>query len=178
MNIAGKIFLKRERDGPVRGGNPWIFSQAIARIEPEKIERGSAVEVRDAGGDLLGYGYYNAATTIAIRMLSFGGALAPDDIIQHRLRNALNLRRRVIRGDTNCYRLVNGDGDGLSGIVVDRYGDIFVVQLLTAGAERMRTEIVAARERLSNAASARCGGRKDSMIVRPCWQASRSMKRP
>ena len=148
MNIAGKIFLKRERDGPVRGGNPWIFSQAIARIEPEKIERGSAVEVCDAGGDLLGYGYYNAATTIAIRMLSFGGALKPGDVVQHRMRNALNLRRRVVRGDTNCYRLVNGDGDGLSGIVVDRYGDIFVIQLLTAGAERMRAEIVAALQEL------------------------------
>jgi 23S rRNA (cytosine1962-C5)-methyltransferase len=104
--------------------------------------------VRDTGGDLLGYGYYNAATTIAIRMLSFGSALKPGDIIQHRLRNAVNLRSRVVKGDTNCYRLVNGDGDGLSGIVVDRYGDILVVQLLTAGAERMRAEIVTALQGL------------------------------
>src|SRR5262249_29046924 len=44
--------------------------------------------------------------------------------------------------DTDCYRMVNGDGDGLSGVVVDRYGEVAVVQLLTAGAERMREEIV------------------------------------
>jgi len=54
------------------------------------------------------------------------------------------LRQRIIRGDTDCYRLINGDGDGLSGVVVDRYGSMLVVQLLTAGADRMRGEIVAA----------------------------------
>jgi 23S rRNA (cytosine1962-C5)-methyltransferase len=54
------------------------------------------------------------------------------------------LRQRFIGGDTDCYRLINGDGDGLSGVVVDRYGSVLVVQLLTAGADRMREEIVAA----------------------------------
>ncbi len=49
-----------------------------------------------------------------------------------------------MRGDTDCYRLINGDGDGLSGVVVDRYGGLLVMQLLTAGADRMRAEIVAA----------------------------------
>jgi len=55
---------------------------------------------------------------------------------------ALKLRERVVGSDTDCYRMLNGDGDGLSGVVVDRYGAVAVVQLLTAGAERMRAEIV------------------------------------
>jgi len=93
---------------------------------------------------MVGLGYYNPATTIAVRMLSFDPALRPGDIIRHRVRRALALRQRVIRGDTDCYRLINGDGDGLSGVVVDRYGGVLVVQLLTAGADRMRAEIVAA----------------------------------
>lgn len=142
--IAGRIFLKAGRDGPVRGGNPWIFSQAIARVEPATPQAGDWVEVRDAGGDMVGVGYYNPATTIAVRMLSFDPALKPGGIIRHRVRHALALRERVIRGDTDCYRLINGDGDGLSGVVVDRYGGVLVVQLLTAGADRMRAEIVAA----------------------------------
>ncbi len=142
--IGGLIFLKPGRDGPVRGGNPWIFSQAIARIEPATLQAGDWVEVRDAGGDTMGLGYYNPATTIAVRMLSFDTALAPAVLIRHRLRRALALRQRAVRGDTDCYRLINGDGDGLSGIVVDRYGGVLVVQLLTAGADRMRAEIVAA----------------------------------
>jgi 23S rRNA (cytosine1962-C5)-methyltransferase len=142
--IAGRIFLKAGRDGPVRGGNPWIFSQAIARVEPGALQAGDWVEVRDAGGDALGVGYYNPTTTIAVRMLTFDTAIAPRAIIRHRIRRALALRQRVIHGQTDCYRLINGDGDGLSGVVVDRYGSVLVVQLLTAGADRMRTEIVAA----------------------------------
>lgn len=142
--IAGRIFLKAGRDGPVRGGNPWIFSQAIARVEPNALQAGDWVEVRDAGGDAVGLGYYNPATTIAVRMLSFDTALRPGEIIRHRIRRALALRQRIIRGDTDCYRLINGDGDGLSGVVIDRYGRVLVMQLLTAGADRMRTQIVSA----------------------------------
>jgi len=163
MTIAGRIYLKAGRDGPVRGGNPWIFSQAIGRVEPAAMQAGDWVEVLDAGGDSVGLGYYNPATTIAVRMLSFDAprrvevvehghrfhagspaALKPGDIIRHRISRAFALRQRIIRGDTDCYRLINGDGDGLSGVVVDRYGSMLVVQLLTAGADRMRGEIVAA----------------------------------
>ena len=142
--IAGRVFLRPGRDGPVRGGNPWIFSQAIGRLEPAALQAGQWVEVCDAGGDAIGLGYYNPATTIAVRMLSFDLALKPGEIIRHRIRRALALRQRVVRGGTDCYRLINGDGDGLSGVVVDRYGGVLVVQLLTAGADRMRGEIVAA----------------------------------
>ena len=144
MTIAGRIFLKPGRDGPVRGGNPWIFSQAIARLEPAAMQAGDWAEVLDAGGDAVGLGYFNPATTIAVRMLSFDAALKPRDIIRQRISRALALRQRIIRGDTDCYRLINGDGDGLSGVVVDRYGGVLVVQLLTVGADRMRSEIVAA----------------------------------
>jgi 23S rRNA (cytosine1962-C5)-methyltransferase len=144
LAIAGRVFLKPGRDGPVRGGNPWIFSQAIGRLEPTVLQAGTWVEVRDAGGDAIGLGYFNPATTIAVRMLSFDLALKPGEIIRHRIRRALALRQRVIRGGTDCYRLINGDGDGFSGVVVDRYGGVLVLQLLTAGADRMRGEIVAA----------------------------------
>lgn len=140
--------MKPGRDGPVRGGNPWIFSQAIAKVEPAALGAGDWVQVLDAGGDAVGVGYYNPATTIAVRMVAFDAALQPEQIIRHRIERAIALRRRVIRGDTDCYRMVNGDGDGLSGVVVDRYGSVLVVQLLTAGADRMRGEIVAALREL------------------------------
>jgi 23S rRNA (cytosine1962-C5)-methyltransferase len=142
------VTLKRGRDGPVRGGNPWIFSQAIERIEPAAPEAGSLVTVHDASGELLGMGYYNPATTIAVRMLAWGEAPAIEDLVARRIRGALDLRRRFIRGDSNAYRLVNGEGDGLAGVVVDRFGDVLVVQILTAGADRMRATIVAALDAL------------------------------
>jgi 23S rRNA (cytosine1962-C5)-methyltransferase len=146
--MAGRIILKKDRDGPVRGGNPWIFSQAIARAEPRELAAGDGVEVFDFGGERLGFGYFNPATTIALRMLAFGDHVEPANIVQYRIKRALALRRRIIAADTNCYRLINGDGDGLSGVVVDCYRDIAVLQLLTAGADRMRAEIVAALEEL------------------------------
>jgi 23S rRNA (cytosine1962-C5)-methyltransferase len=144
MTVAGRVYLKAGRDGPVRGGNPWIFSQAIARVEPAAMRAGDWVAVLDAGGDAVGLGYYNPATTIAVRMLSFDTALKPGDIVNHRIGRALALRQRIIGNDTDCYRLINGDGDGLSGVVVDRYGTVLVVQLLTVGADRMRDQIVSA----------------------------------
>ncbi|MGC1675898.1 MAG: class I SAM-dependent rRNA methyltransferase [Candidatus Binataceae bacterium] len=144
LEPGGRIFLRTGRDGPVRGGNPWIFSQAIARVEPLGLAAGAVVEVRDSGGDLLGVGYYNSVTTIAIRMLAWGAAPALNGLIARRLGDAIAMRARFIRDDSDSYRLVNGDGDGLSGVVVDRYGDVLVLQLLTAGADAMRTEIISA----------------------------------
>jgi 23S rRNA (cytosine1962-C5)-methyltransferase len=145
-----RVILKRGREGPVRGGNPWIFSQAIERIDPPSPEAGALVTVHDAAGALIGMGYCNPSTTIALRMLAWGQAPAIEELIARRLKGALELRRRFIRDDTNCYRLVNGDGDGLSGVVVDRFGDVLVVQLLTAGADRMRATIVDALNDLLN----------------------------
>jgi 23S rRNA (cytosine1962-C5)-methyltransferase len=137
-----RVSLKKGREGPVRGGNPWIFSQAIDRVEPATIEPGARVWVLDAAGATLGHGYYNPATTIAVRMLALGGEPGPDEIVRWRIEQALKLRERVVGPDTDCYRILNGDGDGISGVVVDRYGEVAVMQLLTAGAERMRAEVV------------------------------------
>ena len=134
--------LKRGREGPVRGGNPWIFSQAIDRIDPPSPEAGALVSVHDSAGALIGMGYCNPATTIAIRMLAWGETPAIDELVARRLKSALGLRKRFIRDDTNAQRLINGDGDGLSGVVVDRFGDVLVLQILTAGADRMRDMIV------------------------------------
>jgi 23S rRNA (cytosine1962-C5)-methyltransferase len=148
VKIAGRVVLKRDRDGPVRGGNPWIFSQAIAKVEPPELASGDSVAVFNNAGEQLGFGYFNPTTTIAVRMLAFGEGIEPADLVRHRIKQALELRHKIISPDTNCYRLINGDGDALSGVVVDRYRDILVLQLLTAGADRIRTEIVEALEEL------------------------------
>jgi 23S rRNA (cytosine1962-C5)-methyltransferase len=142
-----RVFLKTNRDGPVRGGNPWVFSQAIARVEPANPDAGMVAEVFGSGGDLLGLGYVNLATTIAVRMIAWGEAPPLDELLARRSANAVALRKRVVSPSTNAYRLLNGDGDGLSGVVVDRYGDILVMQLLTAGADRMRERLVASLQK-------------------------------
>ena len=142
MVLAGHVVLKRERDRPLHGGNPWIFSRAIDRVEPSELGSGSPVRILDWTGESLGYGYYNPATTIAVRVLSWNDRVAPEQLIPHRIGQAIALRKRVIGSETNCYRLVHGDGDGLSGLVVDRYVDVLVIQILTAGMELVRDEVV------------------------------------
>ena len=98
--------------------------------------------VLDAAGATIGHGYYNPATTIAVRMLALGGEPGPAEIVRWRMERASSCASASSVRDTDCYRMLNGDGDGLSGVVVDRYGEVAVMQLLTAGAERMRKEIV------------------------------------
>lgn len=142
QKALARVILKKGRDGPVRGMNPWIFSQAIERTEPAALQPGEPVEVTDHSGGLLGAGYYHPATTIAVRMLSFGAQTDLAAIIASRIDQALTLRRRVVAPDTTCMRLVNGDGDGLSGLVVDQYAEVLVMQVLTAGMERLRAEVV------------------------------------
>ncbi len=75
-------------------------------------------------------------------MLAWGAAAPIDEILDRRLASALRLREAVVGRDSDCYRLLNGDGDGLSGVVVDRYAGAVVLQLLTAGADRMREALV------------------------------------
>lgn len=128
----------------MRGGNPWIFSGAIERAEPPALKPGAWVEILDHRGALIGAGCYNPATTIAVRVAAWGESPDPDELIPRRLEQAAALRRRVVGADSDCYRLVNGEGDALPGIVVDRYGDVLVAQFLTAGAERMRDRVVSA----------------------------------
>src|SRR5579862_6376216 len=137
-----KVILKPGRDATVRGGNPWIFSGAIDRMEPRTIPPGSPVAVHDTSGAIIGLGYFNPATTIAVRMLCWGALPSIPELIERRLRDALALRSMVVRDDSDCYRLVNGEGDGLSGVVIDRYADVLVIQLLTAGSDRTRDELV------------------------------------
>ncbi|MGH7865832.1 MAG: class I SAM-dependent rRNA methyltransferase [Candidatus Binataceae bacterium] len=142
FTLAGRVILREGRDGPVRGGNPWIFSQAIARTEPSALPAGSAVAVADAKGNAIGCGHYHPATTIAVRMLQWSATPDLESALARRLRAAFAMRGRMARNQGDCCRLVNGDGDGLSGIVIDRYADVCVLQLLTAGADRMREWLV------------------------------------
>jgi 23S rRNA (cytosine1962-C5)-methyltransferase len=136
-----RVTLKPGRDFSVRAGHPWIFSGAIARTEEEGMP-GSPVEVRTADGRVLGFGTWNPATSIAVRMMTRGARPVDADLVRERVAEALRLRELVT--GTDALRLVNGEGDWFPGLVVDRYADFAVCQFLTAGADGLKPFVVEA----------------------------------
>jgi 23S rRNA (cytosine1962-C5)-methyltransferase len=95
------------------------------------------VRVVTASGAFVAVGYANPRTTIAVRVLSLDDEPVGAALVERRLGDALALRRDLLPADATAYRVLNGEGDLLPGVVVDRYGDVLVCQLLTAGAARM-----------------------------------------
>jgi len=136
-----QIVLKPGREGPVRSGHPWIFSGAIA-TGLDDCTPGDPVRVAGANGRFVAVGYANPKTTIAVRVLSLDDESVDDALVGRRLDEALALRRATLPPALESYRIVNGEGDRLPGVVADRYGDFIVCQFLTAGADRLAPAVV------------------------------------
>ncbi len=141
------ITLKPGKDHSLRRFHPWVFSGAIGRMQGEVVE-GEVVLVQASNGELLGVGHY-APGSIAVRMLAFGTEAGLPDarFWEDKLRNAYVLRQSLGltgTGNTNVYRLVHAEGDGLPGLIIDVYGDVAVVQAHSAGMYRARPLIAAA----------------------------------
>ncbi|TLM62990.1 MAG: class I SAM-dependent rRNA methyltransferase [Deltaproteobacteria bacterium] len=142
-----RLTLRRGHDRRVRGGHPWIFSNEIETVDGPG-EAGSAVEVVAADGQRLGTGYYNPRSLIAARLLTRRAeSIDTPAFFLTALQQAMAYRRAAC-GDLDTLRLVHGEGDGLPGLVVDRYGDVLSVQLLTAGMDARREAITAALREL------------------------------
>jgi len=148
MPTPATIVLKNGKDHSLRRRHPWVFSGAIARAKGE-LGEGDAVRVEAADGELLGVGHYSGGGSIAVRMLDFGpNAVLPTPAFwESRLREAYLLRQRLgLTGtaDTNVYRLVHAEGDGLPGLIIDVYADVAVLQAHSVGMYHARHEIAAA----------------------------------
>lgn len=135
------VRLKPSREGPVRAGHPWVFSGAVAHIEGE-APAGSLAHVLAADGSDVGIGYVNPRCSIAVRMLTRQPEAIDAAFLHRRVETALLLRRAVLPAGTTGYRLLNGEGDFLPGIVADVYDRFIVCQYLTAGADRLKPLVV------------------------------------
>ncbi len=137
------LHLRSGKDRPVRLGHPWIFAGAVHDL-PAALEPGTVVRIAAADGASLGVGYANPHCTIAVRMLSRRDEVIDAAFVAAGVAAAAAVRARFVPPDTTAYRLVNGEGDGLPGVIVDRYDTALVVQILTAGAERLKPLLLAA----------------------------------
>jgi len=137
-----QLILKPGREKSLARRHPWIFSGAVARVQGDP-DSGDTVAVRAGSGEFLAWAAYSPVSQIRARAWSWDEKERIDgDFLRARLRQALDARARLISAeDSDALRIVHGESDGLPGVVADRYGEVVVLQLLSAGAERWRSEL-------------------------------------
>jgi 23S rRNA (cytosine1962-C5)-methyltransferase len=129
----------------IESGHLWVFSSDV--LDRGNAAPGDAVRVVDARGRSLGTAHYSSSSQIALRLLSRRGEAIDREFLKCRIRAAEDHRKRVVR-DSEAYRMVHAEGDLLPGLIVDRYGNYFVVQLVDQGMDRLREDIAAILEEL------------------------------
>ncbi len=141
--------LKKNEERRIRAGHVWVYSNEIDNVATplKAFTPGQAVQVQAHNGKSLGNGYVNPASLICARLVSRDpGYVLDRSLIVHRLKVALSLREQLF--DRPFYRLVYGESDQLPGLVIDRYGDVCVVQLTTAGMEAVREQVLEALDKV------------------------------
>ena len=132
----GSAYLKKGEGRLLKAGGSWIFDNEVARVEGN-IENGGILSLLDFDGFFLGYGFYNEHSAIRIRMLSrYRKEPLNEAFFRDRVSSAWEYRKAVT--DTECCRVIFGEADHLPGLVVDKYGDILVVQSLALGIDRLK----------------------------------------
>lgn len=144
-----KIILRKGREDSLRRFHPWVFSGAIAEIQGNPAE-GDMVAVHASDGSLMAYGHYQIGS-IAVRVLSFDESALRPDFFEVMLSRALQVR--VACGldgseNTNCYRLVHGEGDNLPGLIIDHYDGVCVLQAHSVGMFRAKKQICEALKKV------------------------------
>ncbi|MDR7481657.1 MAG: class I SAM-dependent rRNA methyltransferase [Armatimonadota bacterium] len=147
--VAGRIRLTPAGERRLAAGHLWVFDGEVAGLDGRPAA-GDVVDVASRQGRFLGRGDYNPHSRIRVRLLTRRDEAIDDGLLARRLRAAAALRARVVSA-TTAYRLVFGEGDLLPGLVVDRYGDVLVVQTLTAGMERRRSDLASLLQTLTGA---------------------------
>jgi 23S rRNA (cytosine1962-C5)-methyltransferase len=137
MAAYPKLILKKGKEKPLLRGHPWVFSGAVAKITGE-VSPGEMGEVYSKEGEFLGLGHLNPHSQIILRLLTQKREEIGENFFGERISRAVVLRRNWLNRKTNAYRVINGEGDYLPGLILDRYGEVLVLQCLTAGMDRLK----------------------------------------
>ena len=155
---APTIILKPREELRIRQGHPWIYDNEIAKVEGSP-EAGSEVKALDSRGKPLGFGFFNPASKIRVRLFSKTAALADKDFFATTFETALAWRKRFFRTDSQSFRAIFGEADSAPGLIVDVFaghpaeragkaadkpGRWLSTQFLSLGVEKRKAEIVAA----------------------------------
>lgn len=133
------LTLRKGRENAVGNRHPWIFGGAIA--SERGPEEAAIADLVDADGRVLASGFHSLHSQIRLRALTFGSGLTRQ-IVEQRIRAAVARRRSLLDGATTAARLIHSEGDELSGLIVDRYDDMLVVEITNQGLDRLTPLIV------------------------------------
>ena len=143
--------LNPKADYKLRNGHLWIYSNEIDNKFKaiKSLQPGDEAIIENSMGKALGLAYINPNTLICGRIISFNSSQRPDiDLFMQRIKTALALRKQIF--STDCYRLIYGESDLLPGLVIDRFFDLFVVQISSAGMEKHIDLIIACVDEIFN----------------------------
>ncbi len=141
LTTAKRLILKKGREKPLKHKHPWIFSGAVERVEGDPAP-GETVEIRSFGGEFLAQGAYSPESQIRARVWSW---LQDQDVsidfFRSKIKQAIQYREQV-KYDYPMRRLIHAESDGLPGLVVDQYGEVLVLQLLSVGSDLWRDDLI------------------------------------
>ena len=146
MDALPTVLLKPGEADRIVAGHPWIYHTEILRLTAP-VADGELVQVKDHRQRLLGTGFFNSKSKIHVRVLSPDRVEVNERFFEERLRAALAVRRRHLPGATS-FRVVNAESDFLSGLIVDKYEDVLVVQISSLGMDRRKAQIVAGLQKI------------------------------
>lgn len=148
-SVLPRLILQETREKSLKRLHPWIFSKAVKSVSGKPSD-GQTVEVVSSKGEWLGYAAYSAQSQIRARVWSFNkDEVVDDDFFLRRIQRAWQMRTELFDlNQTTGLRVVAAESDGLPGVTIDKYDDVLVCQLLSAGADAWRDAIVAALKRL------------------------------
>ncbi len=146
MDTLPTVLLKPGEADRIVAGHPWIYQGSVLRLT-QPAEDGAVVQVKDHRQRFLGTGFYNSKSKINIRMLAPERVEVDQRFFEERLRSALAVRQRHLPQATS-FRVLNAESDLLSGLIVDKYEDVLVVQISSLGMEQRKASILAALQTL------------------------------
>lgn len=134
-----RVYLKKKEDKRIRSGHSWVYANEVERIEGEG-KNGDLASVYDHSGQFLGKGFINHLSKILVRIFIHDDGECDKELFRERIRKANDYRVKL--GYENCYRMVFAEADDLPALIIDRYADVFSVQLLSLGMDKHRQDIV------------------------------------
>ncbi|ALM51316.1 class I SAM-dependent rRNA methyltransferase [Halomonas huangheensis] len=147
--MTRSLRLKKNADRRIKAGHLWLYSNEIdiAETPLKGFQAGEQVIIEEANGRAIGLAYVNPNSLICARVVSRDPSMRLDrSLLVHRLKQALALREQLFKEP--YYRLVHGEADLLPGLVIDRFGDVLVLQLNTFGMEAVKDELLDALDKV------------------------------